>query len=231
MSDNVLMLSGLLCDDTVWERFSNQLSRQRRVTLYEFSAFDDLSMMAESVLDTAPSTFALVGHSMGARVALEVYRKAPKRVERLALLDTGVHARKPNEAEARQKLVELAFDKGMAALAQVWLPPMVHPAFAENADAMKPLFEMVQRMSPGIYERQVKALLNRPDANSVLPSITCPTLVGVGQDDIWSPYEQHLHIAQQVSSSTLVTFERSGHMAPFEAPLQVEAAIKTWLSA
>lgn len=231
MSENVFMLSGLLCDDTVWRGFSHRLEERIRVSLIEFSDFDDLSLMAESVLDIAPATFALVGHSMGARVALEIYRKAPERIERLALLDTGVHPRKPNEAESRQKLVELAFEQGMAALAQVWLPPMVHPSFAQNDEAMKPLSDMVKRMTPEIYARQVKALLSRPDANSVLSKITCPTLVGVGQDDAWSPYDQHLHIAQQIPDSQLITFEQSGHMAPFEAPMQVEAAIRAWLHA
>ncbi len=40
-----------------------------------------------------PRAFALAGHSMGGRVALEIMRRAPQRVERVALLDTGWRAR------------------------------------------------------------------------------------------------------------------------------------------
>lgn len=229
MSEQVFMLSGLLCDDTVWQGFSHRLESRAQVSLVDFCGFDDLTTMAESVLDVAPKSFALVGHSMGARVALEIYRKAPDRVERLALLDTGVHPRKPNETETRQRLIDLAFNEGMGALAEAWLPPMVHPSFAKNREAMRPLVDMVKRMTPEIYAAQVKALLNRPDASSLLSEIRCPTLVGVGKDDVWSPYEQHVSIAQQITGAVLVPFQESGHMAPFETPFQVEAAIKNWL--
>ena len=43
--------------------------------------------MAESVLAHAPQRFALVGHSLGGIVALEIVRLAPQRVSRLVLLN------------------------------------------------------------------------------------------------------------------------------------------------
>ena len=59
-------------------------------------------VLAEQVLQQAPTErFALAGHSMGGRVALEVCRLAPQRVERVALLDTGYLPIPLGEAGAR----------------------------------------------------------------------------------------------------------------------------------
>ena len=52
---------------------------------------------AESVLAAAPDRFALAGHSLGGIVALEVLRRAPHRVARLALLNSS--ARPPSDAQ------------------------------------------------------------------------------------------------------------------------------------
>ena len=44
--------------------------------------------MAQAALDGAPERFALAGHSMGGRVALEIMRCSPGRVSRIGLIDT-----------------------------------------------------------------------------------------------------------------------------------------------
>lgn len=223
------LLSGLLCDATVWAPLMPGLEQVADVRTLDFRGFDDIGAMAEKVLDNASDGFALVGHSMGARVALEVYRRAPERVERLALLSTGIHPAKPGEREGRQRLVDLAHHEGMDALAEQWLPPMVLEANRENPALMLPLLDMVRRMTPIIYQQQVHALLNRPDASHQLEDILCPVLVGVGRQDQWSPLAQHELIASRINHSRLVVFENSGHMAPFEAAEQVLEALTTWL--
>lgn len=229
MKPILYLLSGLLCDQTVWQAQINALKDIRDVRAVDFQGFDDLTDMAESVLSHAPAVFALAGHSMGARVALEIMRLAPQRVDRLALLDTGTHPVKPGEKEARQKLIDLAREHGMEALANQWLPPMMSPMNASNGSLLKPLKEMVRDMSVGTFEGQVRALLNRPDASLQLSSIKCPTLVGVGREDAWSNLAQHESMAEDIENSSLVVFERSGHMAPYEAPTAVNKALREWL--
>lgn len=229
MKQNVYLLSGLLCDATVWAPLIPGLEQVAEVCPVDFRGFDDISAMAEHVLESASDHFALVGHSMGARVALEVCRRAPERVERLALLSTGIHPAKPGEQEARQRLIDLAHSEGMAALADRWLPPMMMEASRENPVLMQPLLDMVHRMTPTIYEQQVNALLNRPDAGPQLEDIRCPVLVGVGRQDQWSPLSQHELIASRITNSRLVVFDNSGHMAPFEAAEQVLTALINWL--
>lgn len=229
MKQDLYLLSGLLCDKTVWAPLLPGLEHLANVHTVDFAGFDDIGAMADLVLDNAEDGFALAGHSMGARVALEVYRKAPDRVGRLALLSTGVHPMNPGEQENRQRLIDLAHHEGMDALANHWLPPMLLEANRSNPAVTQPLLEMVLGMTPTIYQDQVHALLNRPDATQQLKNIRCPVLVGVGRQDQWSPLAQHELIASQIQGSRLVVFENSGHMAPFEVPDQVLSALVTWL--
>ena len=86
--------------------------------------------MAEAVLRTAPERFSVAGHSMGGRVALEIYRLAPDRVARIALLNTGylplaAGAAGEEETRKRGELVALAQSQGMRAMLAQWLPPMI----------------------------------------------------------------------------------------------------------
>jgi pimeloyl-ACP methyl ester carboxylesterase len=226
------LLPGLLCDEVTWAHQVEGLADLAEVRVPSFYGFDSLAAMAASVLAGAPDRFAVAGHSMGARVALELIRTAPERVERLALLDTGTHPVREGEPEKRQELVDLAFREGMAALAARWLPPMVHPDAPRRDKALlETLTAMVCRATPEIFTGQVRALLGRPDADPLLPSIKCPTLVGVGRQDAWSPVSQHEPIAAAIPGATLVIFEDSGHMAPMEAPQAVTGALRTWLRA
>ena len=101
----------------------------------------------------------VLGHSMGARVALEMIRAAPHRITWLGLLDTGVHPVREGEQADRQALVDLAFEHGMGALADRWLPPMVHEARRQDPLLMEPLKAMVMRATPEQHRRQIRALL------------------------------------------------------------------------
>lgn len=226
----VVLLPGLLCDESVWADQRAALEREYDVLVPSLWGHDSIPGIARAVLDMAPERFALVGHSLGARVALEAVRQAPERVERLALLDTGIHPVRPGEPEKRQELVDLARREGMAALAARWLPPMVHPDRVGDPALMGPLTDMVCRATPDIFEGQVRALLGRPDGAAVLPGIECPTLVACGRQDAWSPLLQHEEMATMIPGARLEVIEDSGHMVTVEVPEAVSRLLLAWMT-
>jgi pimeloyl-ACP methyl ester carboxylesterase len=173
---------------------------------------------------------SLLGHSMGGRVALEVWRLAPERVERLALLSTGAHGVKPDEAQKRYALRDLGRGEGAEALVDQWLPPMVAPASRANAELMAGLKAMCVAQGVETYAAQIEALLHRRDAAPLLATIDRPTLVCTGQLDTWAPPAQHAAIADALPRGTLRVIEGAGHMLPVEAPLALNAAIADWLA-
>ncbi len=225
----IILIPGLLCDKTVWTAQIAALEAFADVAVADISSQDSITDMARSALALRDGPLLIVGHSLGARVAMEAIRLAPERVEKLVLMDTGVSPRREGEEASRQVLLDLADEKGMAALADRWLPPMVHEAHVNDASLMDPLRAMVQRATPAQHHRQIKALLDRPDARPLLPAIKCPTLVMVGRQDRWSPLAQHEEMAAAIPGAELRVIEDSGHMSPVEQPEQVTQALLSWL--
>jgi pimeloyl-ACP methyl ester carboxylesterase len=226
----LLLLSGLLCDDTIWADIPLRLADLAEVSILSFRGFSSIAAMAEHVLASAPERFAVAGHSMGGRVALEVVRSAPHRVVGVALLNSGVHAVRDGEPQSRGRLVRLAYEHGMSALAAEWLPPMMAGG-ARTAELMPRLTAMVERSTPDSYAGQIKALLDRPDALPVLPTIGVPTLLLSGSEDTWSPVSQHETMRRRIPHATLFEIHGAGHMAPIERPEAVAVALREWLAA
>ena len=230
----LVLLPGLVCDSAVWAPQVQALSSHMQCHVVDYGLLDSIGAMAQLVLDSAPAQcFALAGHSMGGRVALEVLRRAPQRVQHLALLDTGTHPLAPGEAGAKERagrigLLQTAERQGMRAMAELWAKPMVHPA-RHGTPLFAAVLDMLERSSAEQYAAQINALLNRPDAAPVLSSITCPTLLLTGREDLWSPPEQHARMAAAIAGAQLCIVEQCGHMSTLEQPEAVNAAFARWL--
>ena len=227
----VVLLSGLLCDEDVWRGPIARLSPRHEVVCAGFLDQPSIEAMAAQVLARAPERFSLAGHSMGGRVALEIAARAPHRLDRLALLDTGFHPARPGEAEGRSRLIRIALEEGMAALARHWLPPMLAPQRLRDGALMARLTAMVERATPRLFQRQIGALLTRPNAHRGLGAIPCPTAVIVGRQDAWSPLAQHEEMAALIPEARLTVVEDCGHMSPMEQPEAVAEALYAWMRA
>jgi pimeloyl-ACP methyl ester carboxylesterase len=190
--------------------------------------------MAEAVLRWAPPTFALAGHSMGGRVAFQVYRLAPERVTKIAVLNTGSDAKPGGDAgvaeeTGRRKLLSMARSQGMRTMAVEWLKGMLPPYRQDDTLLVEEIIQMFERKSPDLFEIQMLALLGRPNATPLLAEIQCPALVLTGRDDAWSPPARHLDMAQLIPKSELVLVPKCGHMSTVERPDDVTAAMRRWL--
>jgi pimeloyl-ACP methyl ester carboxylesterase len=229
MKQSVMLLCGLLCDQTFWSDIPARLASVADVQVVSFRGFASIHAMAEHVLSRAPERFAVAGHSMGGRVALEVIREAPGRVTGLALLNTAVHAVRAGERRSRAHLLRVAYERGMSALAAEWLPSMMGSDAARTAELLPRLTAMIERSSPDAYAAQVNAMLHRPAAISVLSSVAVPTLLLSGSDDTSSPVSQHETMRRRIPHATLFEIHGGGHMAPIERPEPVAAALREWL--
>ena len=223
----LVCLPGLLCDARI---FAGQIARFADLSAIDgFGERRSIPDMAAYVLASAPHKMSLLGHSMGARVALEMVRQAPERIERLALVSTGTHLPRPGEAEKRFMLRDLGRRDGATALVDAWLPPMIAPANRRPA-IVDPLRQMCIDAGTEAFAAQIEALLDRPAVDTLLPTIACPTLVAVGAADIWSPPAQHRAIAAAMPNAQLTIIEGAGHMLPAEAPDELNTAIAAWLA-
>lgn len=224
-----------MCDRAVWEPLLPALQPLADCLVVDHGEADSLVAMARQVLAQAPPRFAIAGHSMGGRVALEVLRLAPERVERVALLDTGYLPRAAGvageqEAAKRQVLLDLARSQGVRAMAQEWVQGMVQPQRLSDTALIDRIVGMFERKSAEVFARQIRALLDRPDGSDVLRAIRVPALVLVGAEDSWSPPAQHRDLAALIPATPeAVVVPDCGHMSPMERPEAVAGALGRWL--
>lgn len=229
----LVLLPGLLCDAAVWQAQVAALPSLACI-VPDYGLRDSIHAMARQVLiEVEAPRFALAGHSMGGRVALEVARLAPDRIERLALLDTGFQPRPTGaagDAEMRERfaLLALAREQGMREMGRRWATGMVHPAQLEQS-VFETILDMIARKTPEAFAAQIRALLDRPDARPVLQALRCPTLLLCGRQDTWSPLARHEDMRDLVAGAELVVIEDAGHMTTMERPQPVNAALRRWL--
>lgn len=233
----LLLLPGLLCDETVWSAQRRAFDGIVDAIVPSWGEQSSIAEMARSALADAPSDLLYVaGHSMGGRVALEMAREAPHRIQRLALFDTGVDPLPESDAGVherarRMELLRIARERGMRAMGAEWARGMVHPSRLDS-----PLFDeivaMIERKPLAVFEAQTQALLTRRDATAVLAGLRCPTLIACGREDNWSPLARHQGMHKLQSQwSRLVVIEDSGHMTPMEQPGAVSRALLEWMEA
>ena len=222
-----LFLPGLLSDGRVWQEVADRLNLPLLVA--DLTRDDTIGGMAARALVDFDGPISVMGHSMGGRVAIEMARLQPGRVTSLVLANTGHTSMKPGEEEKRGRLVDLG-QRDMRELAEVWLPPMLAPDRIADLSLVDDLTQMVIKAGPEVHERQIRALLSRPDAGKTLPAITCPVLLMTGAQDRWSPGAQHREMAAMTSDSTVEIIDGAGHFLPIEQPDRTAGTIQKWRS-
>jgi pimeloyl-ACP methyl ester carboxylesterase len=224
----LVLVPGLLSDAIVWQPLADAAAGRFRIHAADVSKGASITGMAEAILGETEGPLIVVGHSMGGRVAMEMAHIAPDRVKGLVLANTGHHPKREGEEVKRQAMIDLGHES-MDKLAAQWLPPMLDPARTGDEKLMAELTAMVLRADAEQHERQIRALIGRPNANAYLKDITCPVLLVTARQDSWSPIAQHEEIGVAIEDSELVTIENAGHFAPVERPDETTTAIMEWL--
>ncbi len=227
---SLVLLPGLLCDAALWAPQVGDLS-EVNPWIADLTRHDSIAEMAAAVLREAPAErFALAGLSMGGYVAQEIVRQAPRRVERLALLDTRARPDEPEETQRRHVLMELAQQEGgFRPVTDRLLPLLVHPARVKDEPLVRTIREMAERVGLAAYLRQQRAIIGRPDFRPLLPAIRCPTLVLCGRQDALTPLAFHQEITAAIPGAGLEVIEACGHLSTLERPTEVNAALRAWL--
>ncbi|MCF8169592.1 MAG: alpha/beta hydrolase [Methylotenera sp.] len=231
----LILIPGLMCDHSVWSPLLPLLPHQQ-IQIADHGDSESLVDMAHRLLKNAPPRFDMAGHSMGGRVALEVYRLAPERVRRIALMNTGYLPLADGEAglkerAGRMQLLAIAQSQGVRTMGTQWVQHMVAPARLKDVVLINAITDMFERKTATVFERQQHALLNRLDASDVLTRIHVPCLVMTGEHDAWADVAQHRAMADLLPAKTEVyVIANAGHMLTMEEPAAVAQVFLNWLN-
>ena len=224
------LLPGLLCDQALWRAQVDSLTDIAEAKVADFTTQDSVEEMAESVLAMMPQRFALAGLSMGGYVALEVMRRAPERVERLALLDTSARPDSPEQLRKRRGLLSLAERGQFKGVTPRLLPLLIAERFLEVEAITSVVMEMAERVGREAFKNQQRAIMNRPDSRPDLPGVSVPTLLLCGAEDVLTPPDRLVEMAEAIPDADLVILGGAGHLTPLERPEAVTAALRSWLA-
>jgi pimeloyl-ACP methyl ester carboxylesterase len=208
----LVMISGLVSNERLWEHQRRHLKDIAAVTVLSPSQ-NTPEKMVQAILDEAPPTFALAGHSMGGWLCLEIMRTAPSRVLQLCLLNTTARGDSAEKKIKRQEMI-LKVQKGRF---QEVVEDMVEH-FVYNPLVKEDVRQMFLEVGPDAFIRQQEAMLQRGECQSILPCITCRTLVIHAARDKNFSLEEHKELAGQIGGAKLAIVENSGHMSPIEVP-------------
>ena len=170
--------------------------------------------MAEWLLkEVAAEKFAIVGHSMGALVALECAARVPSRVERIALVGIAYPMKVgPAFLDAAKRDDYDAFDMhtiwGHAP--QVPLGRDATPGMWTYGDTQARL----ERLGPGVLYNDLKACNEYVFEGEV----SCPVLFILGRRDMMTPPKNAISLQEKIRGSKTVLVDFSGHTLMTEAP-------------
>jgi len=230
MARPLVLLPGLLNTRRVFEAQIADLADLAEATVPELWHYDSIGAMAEAALKVAPERFALGGFSMGGYVAFEILRRAPQRVERLALMDTQATPDAPEATARRRGFIEQTKLGRFHGVQPSLLPQIVHRDRVNDPSVVQPILEMAGEIGADGFCREQMAIIARHDSRPLLVGIKVPTLVLVGRQDMATPLARAQEMAADISHSQLVVLENCGHMAPLEKPAEVSAALRRWLT-
>ena len=100
--ETLVMIPPMLSDARVFAHQVQVMSRAHAVMVAPPTCGERIEEIASQILTWSPSKFALCGMGMGGMVAMELLRRAPDRITRIALLSTSPQADTPEAAAARE---------------------------------------------------------------------------------------------------------------------------------
>jgi 3-oxoadipate enol-lactonase len=179
-------------------------------------------------LGTGP--VVVCGVSMGGYVAFELWRRRPDLVRGLVLAHTRAEPDGEAQAEARRANIALVAEQGPAVLVERMFQGMLgattHATRPAVADAVRAAMTHAPRQGTlGALE----ALLTRPESLSTLPTITVPTVVVSGDEDVLTPPALQDVIAAGIRGARRAVIPRVGHLGPIEDPVRFAGLLRAFV--
>jgi pimeloyl-ACP methyl ester carboxylesterase len=241
----LVLLHAYPLDSSMWRDQIGALSDRFRVIAPDLPGFGGSAVAAGLTIDSVADVVAeLLDHlginervvvggvSMGGYIALAFARLYPQRVRALVLADTKADPDDEDARANRDRMIQVATDKGSAAVIDELLPKMLAPGTAErNPDLARFVREIAGGQKAEGIVAALKAMRDRPDARPGLSHVSFPTLVVVGNQDGITPPEKAHELAGQIPNARLVTIPGAGHLSNLENPIAFATAIREFLDA
>jgi len=197
-----------------------------KITLLDELALDIIHLLA--ALDIQKAVF--IGLSMGGQILFELYRLAPQLFRAMVLADTAAAGETAQSYVQRLQLSRDLLEKGMAAYTSEKLPQfLAKDTLAQQPTVVQHLRNMMET-TPALGASVVqRGRAERRDHTEMLPTIDCPVLIIVGEEDEFTPVRVAEGMQQQIRNAELVVIKAASHMPNMEQPDAFNKALAAFL--
>ena len=240
----VVLLHGLGLSGAVWNRVrdgfgpgyqlilvdlrgAGQTRELQRAELSLERWADDLGALLRVLEVHRP---VLVGHSLGASIALKYALERPDDVRALVLI--GADANLSNLAPRMLASAERIESIGIAAWVEnYWSknPPFSDESLDRDPGILEEYRDLLLQNDPVDYVRQCRAIATAENLADRLGDVTLPVLVLIGGSDDRTLPEHGRQLAGDLADARVVELPLIGHTLPLEAPEPTAAAVRTFL--
>ena len=246
MSDIALIHAGV-ADSRMWEPQLESFSAEHRVIAHDLpgygqcpieSAVVDYRAAVRHALAAAGSKrAALVGVSLGGRIALELALESPEKVWALVLIGPGLDGHEWSaEVQAFGQEEEAALARGdldaaIEANLRLWLAGP-----NRSVDAIHPeLRSLVAEMQRTAFELQeghddLRMAPLEPPASERLGEISVPTLVVTGDEDVHDIHEIADKLAAEIPGAERARIADTAHLPNLERPDEFDRVVLGFLA-
>ena len=173
----------------------------------------------------------VVGHSLGAAIALKLVLDRPEGVRALVLI--GAEADLSNLAPRMLASAERIENGGL----QAWIegswaqnPPFSRTSLQREPAILDEYRDLLLENDPADYVRQCRAIASAESLSGRLAEVGPPTLVVVGSEDDRTLPAHGRELARQIPRARLVELQDVGHTIPLEAPTATAEAIERFIA-
>jgi pimeloyl-ACP methyl ester carboxylesterase len=214
----------------MWEYTAHELSNSFDCTIASLPVMNNVGDIASDILSRIQGNFSVAGWSMGGYLALELMKRVPHRIERLALMSTSAHPEARDVALRRRIMIREARSKGYLNMIRQVTPRFLHPDTMDIGSVGQIMVEQAAEVGLEAFCCHQKALMTRPDYRALAATIQKPVVVMVGSGDIVTPVSGHEELAAMIPRAELIEIPDAGHMITLENPSATTSVLRTWLS-
>lgn len=224
----LLLLAGTLCDRRVFARQQRALRGVARVVVVDYAELGAPQQWVDTLLRWLPARFSVAGFSLGGICALELLRRAPQRVDRIAMIASNAQ---PASALGRRKsawLRKMWRDRGPGEVAR-----QIKPAYFHHASVRRRHAALVHAMALRTPRRAALAQFawaaERPEGFAALADFRGPLLLVSGAADRLCPPSWQCAMQRAQPAARWTELPRVGHFLPLEAAAALRDALLRWM--
>jgi pimeloyl-ACP methyl ester carboxylesterase len=225
----LVMIPGTLCDGRI---FAHQRRALRGIADVRVVGYDDLGRVddwASALLARLPQRFSVVGFSLGGLWALELLRKAPHRIERLAMVASNAQGASAVGRRKSAWLWKMWRARGPAAVARQVKPGYFHHPNTRRRHAGL-VHDMALRTGRKSAFAEFAWAASRADGRQALAGFAGPVLLVSGAKDKLCTSAMQRAMVQVQPHAQWRELPRVGHFVPLEAPAQLSAIVCDWMA-